>query len=117
MYYCTESSPNPETTFSLMVNILKIAIPAIITLFSAFYVELINVSFVGHLGDPAKVAGVGLGNMYMNITFLGIAFGLNTALATFVSHSYGQGNLKMCGEFLNKSRVVLLIAMIPLIFL
>lgn len=89
MYYSTELSPNPESSFSLIHKILRIAIPAIITLFSAFYVELINVSFVGHLGDPAKVAGIGLGNMYMNVSFLGVVFGLNSALATFVSQSYG----------------------------
>lgn len=89
MYYRTELSPNPETTSSMILKVLKIAIPAIITLFSAFYVELINVSFVGHLGDPAKVAGVGLGNMYMNVSFLGVVFGLNSALATFVSQGYG----------------------------
>ena len=69
----------------MIITILRIGIPTIISMFSAFFVELINVSFVGHLGEPEKVAGVGLANMYINVTFLGVVVGLNSALATLVS--------------------------------
>jgi Na+-driven multidrug efflux pump len=51
----------------MMQDIIKVAIPVIITQVFALLMEIINVGFVGHLANPAKVAGVGLGNMYVNI--------------------------------------------------
>lgn len=69
----------------MVKNIINIALPVIIGQFFAIFVELINVGFIGHLNDPAKVAGVGLGNMYVNIFCLSIVFGLNSAITTLVS--------------------------------
>ena len=42
-------------------------------------------AFIGHLNDPAKIAGAGLGNMYVNIFCQSIILGLNGAIATLVS--------------------------------
>jgi Na+-driven multidrug efflux pump len=42
--------------------------------------DLVNMIFVGHLNDSAKVAGVGLGNMYVNIVSQSIMLGLNGAI-------------------------------------
>ena len=39
--------------------------------------------------------------------------GLNGALETLVSQSYGSGNLKLCGVYLNRGRFVLLCSFIP----
>lgn len=69
----------------MVKNIAAIAIPVIIGQFFALFVELINVAYIGHLNDPAKVAGVGLGNMYVNIFCLSIVFGLNGAITTLAS--------------------------------
>ena len=44
-----------------------IGTPAIITLFCELLIEVMNFYFVGHLNNPSKVAGVGLGTMYVNI--------------------------------------------------
>lgn len=48
-------------------NILNVAIPAIIAMAFSLVVQIINIAIVGHLGDTAKVAGVGLGNLYLNM--------------------------------------------------
>merc|ERR1712176_488444 len=45
--------------------------------------EQINVIFVGSLSDPAKLAGLGLGNMVLNLFPYAILTGVNTALETF----------------------------------
>ena len=66
-------------------NIAAIAVPVIIGQFFSLFVELINVAYIGHLNDPAKVAGVGLGNMYVNIFCLSIVFGLNGAITTLAA--------------------------------
>jgi len=47
--------------------------------------EIVNMYFIGHLNDPAKVAGVGLGNMYVNIVCQSIIIGLNGGIGTLVA--------------------------------
>jgi Na+-driven multidrug efflux pump len=39
---------------------------------------------IGHLNDPYKLAGVGLGNIIVNMFGIGPYFGLNSALETLV---------------------------------
>ena len=59
------------------------------------------------------MAGDGMGNMIYNMTGLAIAIGLNGALETLVSQSYGANNLKLCGIYLNRGRYVLCLCFIP----
>jgi Na+-driven multidrug efflux pump len=40
---------------------------------------------VGHSGDPSLVAGVGIGNNYINIVAIITLNGFNSALSTLVS--------------------------------
>lgn len=75
----------------------------------------INTAFVGHTGDSAKLAGVGLGTLYVNIFCQSIILGLNGAVATLVSQAYGGGNIKKCGIYLNRGRVVAIIAFMPIL--
>lgn len=58
---------NNMSLLGMSKDLLNIAIPVIIGLIVSIAVELVNVAFIGHLGDPAKVAGIGLGNMYINM--------------------------------------------------
>jgi MATE family multidrug resistance protein len=61
----------------------------------------------GHLGDSTIVAAVGLGNMYINVFYLAIVIGMNGTISTFVSQAYGAGQLRMCGIYLNRGRIVI----------
>ena len=45
-------------------KITKIGIPSIISMISSFMVQVVNVSFAGHLGSEAAMAGVGMANMF-----------------------------------------------------
>lgn len=47
--------------------------------------ELINLSLIGKLNDPAMVAGVGLGNMTINMVGMSVIMGFNSALDTLIS--------------------------------
>jgi Na+-driven multidrug efflux pump len=47
--------------------------------------EVTNLAFVGHLDDPSMLAGVGMGNVIINMLGLSIIFGMNMALETLVS--------------------------------
>ena len=73
--------------------------------------------FIGHLNNPAMLAGVGIGNLTMNLLALSIAFGFNGALESLISQAYGSGNLVLCGVYLNRSRVVLLGFLTPMLMI
>ena len=51
----------------MTLNISIVAIPAIIAMAFSLLVQIINIAIVGHLGDASLVAGVGLGNLYLNM--------------------------------------------------
>jgi Na+-driven multidrug efflux pump len=40
--------------------------------------------------------------------------GLNGAIATLVSQAFGGGNVRKCGVYLNRGRIISLVAFIPI---
>ena len=57
-----------DTGFKRMsYNIVKVAVPTVLGQVFALIVYAFNTAFIGHLGDSAKLAGVGLGTLYVNI--------------------------------------------------
>ena len=46
-----------------VVQILKLAVPSILQQVLLKVTDILNLSFIGHLKDPAMLAGVGMGNM------------------------------------------------------
>lgn len=93
----------------------KVALPASVTMVFSMLMDLVNMIFVGHLGDSAKIAGIGLGNMYVNIISQSIILGLNGAIATLASQAYGAENFHKVGVFLNRGRFLVLLVFIPMI--
>ena len=69
----------------MIKDIVVIAVPSFIAMVSQICIEVINLHFIGHLGDSTLVAGVGLGNMYINIMGFAILNGLNSTVCTLVS--------------------------------
>ena len=70
---------------------------------------------MGHLGDPAKVAGVGMANMFINMVAQSLILGGNYAVCTFVSQAYGAGNMRLVGVYRNKGRVMIMLIFIPIL--
>ena len=70
--------------------------------------------FIGTLGDASMLAGIGLGNMVMNMLPYALMIGLNTALETLVSQAYGRKNLYECGLFLHRAIFLVLCFFIPI---
>ena len=98
-----------------LVEILKIGLPAIVSLSSTLFVEVINTAFVGHLGSEAMMAGVGIANMFLNVIGLSVMFGVNGTLNTVVSQAFGQENYKLCGVYLNRARIIVTLLQVPLL--
>ena len=74
---------------------------------------MINVIFAGRLNDETKLAGIGLGTTMNHMLGLCIIYGMGGALDTLISQAYGSGNLKLCGVYLNRARVITTLAFIP----
>jgi Na+-driven multidrug efflux pump len=102
------------TKSQALKNILEIGLPAIISMAVGLVVEVINSIFVGHLGKEEVLAGVGMANMYINVTCLSLLFGMNMVLSTIGSQAFGFGDLRLCGIYLNHSRIIMTIVFLPL---
>lgn len=89
------------------------ALPSCMSLLLGMVQENVNMIFLGHLNQPALVAGVGLGNVITNVFGFSLIVGLNGALETLVSQAYGAKNLHLCGIYLNRGRFVILAMFIP----
>ena len=97
--------------------VTKMAIPLVVGMLLYLLVQLANTYFVGNLNEPALLAGVGMGNMLINVLCFAVIQGLNGALETLVSQSYGAREYEACGIFLNRGKVVATIIMIPIIII
>lgn len=54
-------------------------------MFFYMFVQLVNTYYIGHTNEPALIAGVGMGNMLINVLAFAVIQGLNGALETLIS--------------------------------
>ncbi len=80
-------------------------------------VQLTSIYYIGNLDDAVLMAGVGMGNMLINVMGMAVIFGFNGAIETLVSQAYGFGKYKLCGVFLNRGKSVVTAILIPIIVL
>ena len=66
------------------------------------------------MDEPALLAGVGMGNMLINVLAFALIQGLNGALETLVSAAYGSSDYVLCGDLLNRGKFVVTCLMIPI---
>ena len=57
-------------------------------------------AFIGHLNDPVKLSGMGVGNLMIHLVSIGPYGGLNGALETLVGQANGAKNTKLAGIYL-----------------
>lgn len=62
----------------------------------------------------AKMAAVGLGNLFLGLCCRYVLAGMNAALETFVSQAYGQGDLHVAGIYLNRGMAIMTGVYVPL---
>ncbi len=98
----------------LICTITKISTPPIIASLVYFIVQFISIYYIGNLDDSILLAGVGMGIMLINILAFAILYGLNCALDTLVSQSFGAKSYEMCGVYLNRGRLINTVLMLPI---
>jgi hypothetical protein len=59
-------------------------------------------------------AGIGLAIMYINLTCIGIIYGLNASLADYVHEHIETEKWNIIGEYINRARALNLLIMIPM---
>ncbi len=79
-------------------------------------VQLMNIFYVGHQSSDL-LAGVGLGNMLLNVLVFAVTMGLNGTIETFVAWSLGHDDKMLCGLHLNRARVIVTTFLIPIMIL
>ena len=58
-----DAPPKQVSSMAAAKEVLVVAGPVLVTYLSFYLTEVITLMFVGHLGDPAMIAGAGLGSM------------------------------------------------------
>ena len=102
------------TTGQMSRVFCKIAVPAVCTNLLGYITVLSNTIFAARMNDPVKLAVIGLANVCHTIMILSLLIGLNAAQETLTSQAYGRGDLRLCGVYLNRGRVILVAFFIPL---
>ena len=109
--------PNNFSWIDSFIDVVKAAVPTILSMIFFQMVQILNVYFIGHLGEPDLLAGVGLGNMLLNVCVFAFSQGMNGTIETFVGWSYGDADYGKCGIHLNRARTIIFILMLPSIVL
>jgi len=79
------ASQDPNTFWQQLVTVTKLAVGPIVGMIFQQLVQLVNTYSVGHTNEAALIAGVGMGNMLINILGFAIMQGLNGALESLIS--------------------------------
>ncbi|KAF4041000.1 MatE [Phytophthora infestans] len=113
----TDTLPEIKTE---ILKLITLANPVIFTYVLEFFPALVSMTLVGHLDSPLTkqyLDGVALSTMVLNLTAIGVGFGLATAMDTLCSQAYGAGKPKKLGIYLQSGLIVLGVVMIPVFFI
>ena len=86
-------------------QILKIALPSIISNITVPLLGLIDITIVGHMGDVVYIGAVSVGSMIFNLIYWLFAF-LRMGTSGLTSQSLGQRNLSEVTSILLRSFMI-----------
>lgn len=95
-------------------TVTKMATPLVLGMLLFLLVQLTNTYFIGNLNEPVLLAGVGMGNMMVNMLVFAVTEGLNGALESLISQAYGAKKYEACGIFLNRGKFVCTLLFVPI---
>jgi Na+-driven multidrug efflux pump len=55
------------STFGMTMKYIRLGVPSILCTIVIYLQESMNLSFAGHMKEPSIMAGIGLGNMTINL--------------------------------------------------
>jgi len=108
-----------HSTWVLLKDIAKIAVPSAAGCVFSMVTELTNTLVIGRTGGDAELAAIGLANMMQNCFGLSIGIGVCAALDTLASQAFGAGEHVLCCHHFQRCRVLVtlqLFWMVPLLW-
>lgn len=109
----------PLRAWSTLREVVSVALPNMAGYTLPLVNELTNAVFIGHFGDEAELAAVGIGNMMQNCIAVSVAFGLCAAMDTLVSQAFGANRHDSCCHALQRARLIMTLQlawMVPLLY-
>lgn len=106
-----------KSTGATVAAIVKTSIPPIVANIFFFLIQLTILYAIGQNCEQEYLAGVGTGNMLINVICMAICQGFNGTLETFVSQNFGSGKTTMCGIQFNRARFILTILFVPIVLI
>lgn len=97
-------------------QILRLAIPFIISNLTVPLVSTVDTSLMGHFGSQAHLGAIGLGSSIFNFLYWNFAF-LRMSMAGFTAQAFGAGNRKESGILLGRSFIIAILGAFLLIIL
>ena len=97
-------------------QILRIAVPAIVTNITVPLLGLVDSAIVGHMGDAAYIGAVAVGSMIFNLVYWLFGF-LRMGTSGLTAQAYGRGDLAEGARLLVRSGFVALSVALALLVL
>ena len=110
-----EMSKEPINYFNIILESLKIAIPAIVFYLSIHIQTALNFIFLGIVYDSEDmIDGIGVATIYINTVALSIVVGLLSAFDTLGSNAYAEKQYRLFCTYYYRSIVICFIYIVPL---
>ena len=97
-------------------EILRLAIPNIITTLTVPLLGMVDLAIVGHLGSKVYIGAIALGTMIFNMIYWNFGF-LRMGTSGFTAQAYGAGKEQECTHILSRALCIGLSAAVLLLLL
>eukprot|EP00826_Nyctotherus_ovalis_P013630 TRINITY_DN13719_c0_g1_i1.p1 TRINITY_DN13719_c0_g1~~TRINITY_DN13719_c0_g1_i1.p1 ORF type:complete len:478 (-),score=91.64 TRINITY_DN13719_c0_g1_i1:111-1544(-) len=107
---------NSETAKSYgqaLKDISVLAFPNLLIFVLTNLNDMTSLIVVSQSGREDFISVVGISTLIVGMFGLQPLFAVSTSLDTLISQSFGKGDYRMCGEYLNKAAALLLLGCIP----
>ena len=71
-------------------------------------VIITNVIFIGQYGTISEIAGVGIGNLILNLLVQTFVLGINDQQAVYISRGFTTNNKRLMGDYYNKTQIIIM---------
>ena len=104
--YSTKFSKKQIILLSIPVFFSNLAIPL---------VGIVDTGLMGNLGETKYLVATSIATSVMTMVIWSFGF-LRMGTVGIVSQAYGRGDLELCGVYLNRGRLMILIASLPIMY-
>lgn len=106
----------PLNRSELNKQILRLAIPSIVTNITVPLLGMVDVAIVGHIGNASYIAAIALATMVFNLIYWNFGF-LRMGTSGLTAQAYGADNQAECLSILVRGMTIALVAAVLLIAL